>query len=450
MTKTTILSTTCIATILALAACTSTTTTTGSSSGSSGTSDPNGADGGVTGLPGGENGAAGIGTLDRPGFGDVHLAAGKDGSMHMVFVDGASSATWYARCEASCGDPASWNPVKLAPNAIATGYQNARGLAVDGSGRVHMLLVDSVYATCASGCDEASSWTFTSLDALEPGGEAAVFKAFDASPSGALSYMTRSGNYFTCASGCTDVSSWKPVARITGTPLRLRVDGKGGVHVLMDTGKTAQGERVLSYARCTSACDQQASWALSEKGFLARTESYGPSLAASASGRVFVTYQQGTLANAADPNNGKLVVASCAGADCTNLDKWTSFGLAGAEAEGNEGTWVEASGESALLVSAAGGELHLRTCDGGCQDATGWSEPTVVDASSAIAATLPPQIVACGGATPESASYEARFPSAAIGSKGVVVVHQPRALVKCPGDPNIKSSAPVGRVLASF
>ncbi len=103
-----------------------------------------------------------------------------------------------------------------------------------------------------------------------------------------------------------------------------------------------------------------------------------------------------------------------------------------------------------MLASAAGGELHVWTCDSGCQAAAGWSEPIVADASSAIAASLPQDLVACGGAPPDSSSYQARFPSVAISSKGAVAIHRPLALVKCPGDPNIKSSAPIGRVIATF
>jgi hypothetical protein len=447
MTRTTTFAT-WIAAALALAACT--TPTSSASNGPNAASPPSGGsgEGGGAQLPGGE---ASAGTFDRPGFGDVHLAAASDGSIHLVFVDGASSATWYARCEANCGDPASWSPVKIAPNAIATGYQSANGLAVDASGRVHMLLTESVYATCASGCEAPASWSFTSLDALEPGAEAAVFRAFDVAPSGALSFVTRSGNYYTCASDCTNVASWKPVVRIAGTPLHLRVDGKGGVHVLLDAGQTPAGETQLAYARCASACDQLSSWALSEQRFLAKTQSYSPSLAATASGRVYLTYQQGTLADGADPNNGQLVVRSCAGADCTNLTSWTAFSLPGDPGEGEEGTWIEAAGEGLVLASATGGgDLYVRTCESGCDAASGWSEPIVADTSAAVAASLPQDLVTCGGAPPESSSYQARFPSIAISSKGAVAIHQPLALVKCAGDSNIKSTAPIGRVIASF
>jgi hypothetical protein len=269
-------------------------------------------------------------------------------------------------------------------------------------------------------------------------------------PSGAVTFVASSGNVYTCASNCGAPASWTRVIRIAGTALHLRRDGSGGLHLLTQTGETAGGERVLSYARCTSSCQNASSWQVSARGFLAKTQSFSPSLAANASGRVFVAYQQGTLANAADPNNGKLVVATCAGAGCIDVDAWTSFSLPEFASDGEEGTWLDTAGDSAVLLSAAGADLALRVCEGACVTAGAWSVPEVVDTSKAIEAVVPTDLVTCDGVPPETSSYSARFPATALTSKGLVAMHRPSAVVKCPNNPNLKSSPPIGRLISSF
>jgi hypothetical protein len=408
-----------------------------------------GGNGGLSGV-GSDGGVEGVGTLLRPGMSDTHLAPSQDGSVHLAFTDGASSALWYGRCASNCSKEESWGFVKLAPNDVATGYQSVNGLGEDSTGRLHMLANDFVYATCAENCQSPSSWTFSSLASLEPGGYTGTFGSMVVAPSGAVTFVASSGNVYTCASNCGAPASWTRVIRIAGTALHLRRDGSGGLHLLTQTGETAGGERVLSYARCTSSCQNASSWQVSARGFLAKTQSFSPSLAANASGRVFVAYQQGTLANAADPNNGKLVVATCAGAGCIDVDAWTSFSLPEFASDGEEGTWLDTAGDSAVLLSAAGADLALRVCEGACVTAGAWSVPEVVDTSKAIEAVVPTDLVTCDGVPPETSSYSARFPATALTSKGLVAMHRPSAVVKCPNNPNLKSSPPIGRLISSF
>lgn len=422
-----------------------------------------GKDAGTTASPGdaGAGPGGGVGTFLRVGFFDQHLAAGPDGALHLTFMDGAAERVYYGRCASGCGDPDAWNPVQLTTNTqLGVSTVGPYGIGVDATGRIHLLVSAVtysgqtanalVYGTCASGCAAAAAWSFLDLSSLSPGNEAVgTSRPFMVEPGGRVSFFTSEpGIYFACDSGCTSLSRWSAAVSINGNPLHAAVDGSGTTHVMYRAGTSAAGERVIQYARCASACTVPASWQTSSLGFLMNGNDWAASLAVTAGGRVFMAYNQGVI-SVSQADNRKLLLASCAGAGCMDLNEWTTVAFP-AQDEGLDGSWVEASGESVALASAAGFDLNLRGCDQDCHLAGAWDAPTAVDSSAAINAAWAPDTGSSCPGTSESANWWPRRPTLGISPRGLVVVHNPTAIVKCPGSTYPSTLPPIGRVVSTF
>lgn len=420
-----------------------------------------GTGGGGSAAGGGSAGTPGLGTFLRVGFFDQHLAAGPDGSMHLTFMDGVAERVYYGRCQTGCGDPAAWSPVQLRTNVeLGVTTVGPYGLGVDASGRVHLLLggvppasSDAnaiVYGTCASSCGTASSWTFLDLSSLAKGrSPVGTSRPFMVEPNGRVSFFTSDpGVYFACASNCANLASWSAPVALNGKPLHAVIDGAGVSHVLLRRGETQAGEPLLHYARCASACTTPESWRISTLGFIVGGRDWTASLTATAQGRVVVAYNQGVISTSPEDNQ-KLFIVSCLGDECLDLDRWSTF-AAGALEEGSEGAWLEAKGESVALATTAGFALNLRDCDGSCEAAGSWSDPVEIDASAAMNLAWPPDSGSgCAGVS-ESASWWPRGPTVGLSSRGVVVVHNPYAIVKCPLNASPLRMPPIGRVVSSF
>ncbi len=411
----------------------------------------------------GTTGSAGLATFARPGFSRAFLAPASSGTMHMVFEDGAAERVQYSACGANCGELGSWPVLTLtdvtALGATATG---PAGLGIDGTGRLHVLIssvpmfgsAHSVdYATCASNCGSLSNWVLTDLSALV-GGQSLILNrdAFMVEANGRLSFLTegitgsRTAYYATCATGCTDAANWVAAPVLDGNPVIARKDASGGTHVALRMGNTSGGDRLLGYARCANNCTQTANWEVSPLGFLANTYDDDVAFALTASGRVFMAYNQGNT-NGATNNINKLFVASCSGSTCLDLNSWASFNLGDLE-EGQNGLWLVTDGESAALLSTTISEVHLRTCDSGCEASSGWPGGSVIDTSSAIAKVVAPDTGSgCGSL---SSAWYPNKPVMAIGGKGAVIVHSPYALVQCVGSGTIKRMPTLGRLLSTF
>lgn len=414
-----------------------------------------------SGMGGGAASTGGVGTFVRVGFYNQYLAAGPDGAMHLTFLDGAAERAYYARCDTRCGDPASWSPVLLRTNAqLGLITVGPYGIGVDATGRVHLLLsgVTSsgqtanalVYATCASGCSNAASWSFLDVSSLSTGRSAvSTERPFMVEPSGRVSFFTSDpGVYFACTSGCTTLSSWSANVSLNGNPLHAAVDGAGVTHVMLRAGSSAANEKLLKYARCASNCTVPASWAISTLGFLHNANDYAASLTVTASGRVFMAWNQGVI-TVSTAENRKLQVASCAGAGCMDLNTWTTFSV-GALDEGVEGAFLEASGEGVALASVSEFDLNLRGCDMNCQLPASWGAGAVIDNAAAMNQALPPDTgTSCAGSS-QSASWWPSAPSVGISTRGVVVVHNPYGIVKCPSNVNPTRVPPIGRVISTF
>ncbi|MGC4116124.1 MAG: hypothetical protein QM765_16400 [Myxococcales bacterium] len=415
----------------------------------------------VAGSDAGPQQTGGVGTFLNVGFFDQHLAAGPDGTMHLTFMDGAAERVYYGSCKSGCGNPAAWNPVLLRTNAqLGVTTVGPYGIGVDATGRIHRLISAVtqmgqsanalVYATCAAGCGSAANWTYLDLSSLSVGNEAVgTSRPFMVQPSGRVSFLTSEpGIYFACDGNCTSLSSWSAAVSLNGNPLHAAIDGAGVTHVMLATGYTTNNERVLQYSRCASSCTVPASWQTSAVGFLSRGNDWGASLAVTAGGRVFMAYNQGEI-TVSQQDNRKLLLASCAGSGCLDLDSWSTVVFPTLD-EGLDGSWIETSGESAVLVSTSLFDLNLRGCDQDCHLASSWGAPVAVDSSNAINASWPPDTGSSCPGNSESANWWPRRPTVGVNSTGVVVVHNPTAIVKCPGTSGPSSLPPIGRVISTF
>lgn len=407
-------------------------------------------------------------SLLRVGFYDQHLAVGPDQRIHLTFVDGAAERVHYAECSQRCGDLDSWTSVQLLDiGQLGVTTVGPYGLVVDASGRAHMITsavarLGSVgwqvaYGTCASNCTVPRNWTFVDLAALAP--NLSLIGTTDTlmvNPAGQVSFV--SANYsdsqrpvfFQCDSNCTNAASWRVgLTPITGQPTYARQDSTGVTHVMFAGGRTSAGEQLIQYARCARGCTTASNWQVSMMGFLTSMPVYESGFAIDARDRLFLTYNQGEITQGTESNK-RNVIASCAGSNCLALDTWQSATIGQLE-EGDRGqSIVPVAGGGLAMTTAASFSVHYRRCESNCVDPSSWSEPSTIDTSDAIAATIAPDTAsACAGRS-ESAAWWPRMPMTAVNNQGFVVVHNPYAIVKCPGDPNPDRMPPIGRVIASY
>jgi hypothetical protein len=338
------------------------------------------------------------------------------------------------------------------------------GLKVDSTGRVHLIIdgvsttstgQEIVYATCAANCTSVASWTFTDLSSLSRGANPInTASTVMVGPNGQVSFFTDGqvnsypSRYYSCATSCSSISNWSAAPIINGNALNAVLDPQGVTHVVYDPGNTSAGDGLLYYARCASNCGVVASWQFSTNGFLTTGTKSFTGFAVTASGRVFLTYNQGN-ATVSTADNRKLFVNSCAGSTCLDLNTWNSFSL-GALDDGDEGAWLEASGEGLVLANTSSFDLILRSCTGSCQNAASWSAATVADSAASIAQAIAPDLGSSCPNASSSASWWPHIPRVAISANGVAVVHNPYAIVACPGNPNPSSTPTIGRLISSF
>lgn len=409
----------------------------------------------------------GSGTFPLPGFYDQSLAVDADGTTHLLFTDGASQYVNYGRCALRCGDPASWNVVRLlSVTEAGLTTLGAAGIGVDGSGRLHALIDgvppypsivhSSIYATCATECSLPENWTAVDLSPVLGGRNTiGTVRTFMVESNGGVSFLTPGAGgtsdawYVRCGANCTVAANWTGSVAFSGHPLHARRDAAGVVHAMVHGGTTAGGDRLFKYARCGSACGAPASWTMSTLGWRHESPDHASGFAVADDGRVYMGYQQGLL-SPADAADRVLVVRTCAGAGCMDLETWQSLAF-GDWDEGEEGVDLATSGDAVLLASTTVDELRVTVCaGGGCEQAEHWTGTIVADTSDAIAESIPPDAAsACPGAATFAAWYPQR-PVLAITPRGVLAFHNPYRLVTCPGQTSATRLAPIGRVVSEF
>lgn len=220
----------------------------------------------------------------------------------------------------------------------------------------------------------------------------------------------------------------------------------------MYAGSDPGGNNVLEYARCASGCTSQVNWLVSNVGFLHAGALFTITLDMSAAGRLYLGFQQGTL-SIADPNNRRYTVLSCDTADidvdCFDLDVWQSFAL-GALDEGDDGGFVYTAGDAVYLATVDERNINLWSCSSNCSTSAPWTGPEVLDTNDSINAAADPTIGSGCQGFAESATFWPKRPVIAVGTQGLVMMHNPSAIVKCPFNPFPGQGPTIGRVYSDF
>jgi hypothetical protein len=263
-------------------------------------------------------------------------------------------------------------------------------------------------------------------------------------PNGHVSILTDTGTYFTCNSTCTSLKNWRAGNALEGTPLHAMADSAGITHVMLSQQDFSQTNvHLLHYARCVSNCETPSSWQVSPLGFVINGPIHTASLAVTPNGRVFMSYNEGSNTNLVQGSR-RLIVRSCGVNNCLDLNNWTSFAT-GELDEGNEGSWLQTGvDESVALVSNTTFHLLVRICKQDCHLSSSWSTASSIDTSAAINEVSPLNAGECQGL------WHPAGGSLIAWTSGMVIVHQPYALVKCPTDPNPSRVAPIGRIISTL
>lgn len=203
---------------------------------------------------------------------DATLAADAGGGLHVTYIErdnGGRSHLRYATCSATCTTASSWQVATL--DSATFYFASTRALAVDGSGRQHLVYQKSdtlgtaplYYARCDSSCANATNWKSIVVDQA-PLFDAAPVVALDAVGHPRSAYWGRLNNqavisYASCDSQCTTANAWHilPVQTIEqGSSLSqhsLVFDQAGRPHMSFQHAG-------LSYAGCNVNCTLPGNW----------------------------------------------------------------------------------------------------------------------------------------------------------------------------------------------
>jgi len=245
---------------------------------------------------------------------NTDLTVEGSGRIHVTYHDITNRDLKYATCAVSCTTAASWQVVTVEATGDIGSFSSVR---TDASGRLHVSYYDASnadlkYATCAAGCTTAANWQTVIVDATGfTGGRPSLW----AEATGRL-HVGYSGSggytYATCTATCTTSTNWQTVtvdAAGGGAGRSLAIDGNGRLH----TSYYAASGTNLKYATCASACATAANWQNLTLGDTTGIVGQYSSLAVDVSGRVHVTYY--------DAFNADLEYATCAVA-CATLAGW--------------------------------------------------------------------------------------------------------------------------------
>jgi hypothetical protein len=205
---------------------------------------------------------------------DASLAADASGQLHVTYIEhrsGGRGYLKYAFCGTGCATATNWQ-VGIIDSATYL-FASARALAVDGSGRRHLVYQKSdtlgvapplYYARCDSGCTSAANWQSALVDSA-PLFIAAPVLALDGDGHPRSGYWDRLNNqdvitYATCDTECTTPNAWHTLALQTieqgSSDLQqhsLIVDPAGRPHMSFQHAG-------LSYAACNLNCTTPGSW----------------------------------------------------------------------------------------------------------------------------------------------------------------------------------------------
>ncbi|HTH64444.1 MAG TPA: hypothetical protein VL563_07155 [Gemmatimonadales bacterium] len=216
-----------------------------------------------------------VATIDSSGDTghDGSLAADASGRLHVTYIEtrsGGRGYLKYAFCGTACTTATNWQ-VAIIDSATYL-FASARSLAVDGSGRRHLVYQKSdslgvaplYYARCDTGCTGATNWQSAPVD-LAPLFDAAPVLALDGEGHPRSGYWDLLNNqdvitYATCDTQCTTPGAWHilPLQTIEQgssdlSQHSLVIDQAGRPHMSFQHAG-------LSYAACNLNCTTPGSW----------------------------------------------------------------------------------------------------------------------------------------------------------------------------------------------
>lgn len=420
---------------------------------------------------GGGDGSSGLITFMEMGFTSPSLAAGPDDALHLAYHYGASPAqVAYRHCTSSCGSAASWSATAL---YSTDGLLDDVYLAAGRDGRLHLVFVEqpldmgdarTFYGTCASGCERSNAWTLADISQVTRTASAYGLYGLLVDASGTVQLLSQwktsaaRATLSSCTGGCDQPSNWTSGAIYTGGTHASLAASATGLHLLISTSGDMMNPQPgrLHYLHCASGCTNGANWQESDTRF-AFGAGRGLSVAAAPSGAVWVAYNQG-IADSSEPQavrdqDGRMLVWRCPGNCAAPGATWSGI-LLGEANDGERGVSLKTIGESLVLslTRESDQSLLFRSCEADCLTAANW-DSSVVDNSEALKAVADPYaLVGCssgsGGAQrPLYAAWYPGPPVSAITSKGLSVVHAPFIERTCSSSSGTYNIAAIGRLI---
>ncbi|MGH7629125.1 MAG: hypothetical protein ACREOF_06995, partial [Gemmatimonadales bacterium] len=214
-------------------------------------------------------------------------------ALHVAYYDGNFNGLLkYAVCSAGCSESANW--ATTVPDL--PGIFGAASLAIDGTGRLHLVYHDALsglrYASCLSDCI-GNGWQAGTLDptddagvsaAIAVGGDGRLHVAYHADATDDLRYAS-------CGGGCLNPAEWEtaivhPVAD-AGEFVAIAVDDVDRLYVTYWLFRG--GAENLLLATCATGCSDAASWQWTTMDGGGRVGRYN-AVAVDPRGRLHVTY----------------------------------------------------------------------------------------------------------------------------------------------------------------
>ncbi|MBS1152705.1 MAG: hypothetical protein H6Q89_4403 [Myxococcaceae bacterium] len=322
------------------------------------------------------------------------MALNAQGKPRVMWVNAAGTPNPYvihfASCDSNCTNSASWSSgaiLTLPADQVVFG-RAGRNLAVDGTGRVHL-----VYA---------------------PG---AVNDGLD---------------YITCASNCTAAASWSAPVKLSNYPARVSLATTAAGQVRL--AYTTQGSPYLGYRSCEGACDVAANW--SAEALVYYSDEGMVSLRLDAQGRPRILFNQDT---AGQPANNEVTLYSFCEANCATNTNWTTYTIGLAATDGLKGLDFEIAGDGSVLGAfhSKDSKLTMLRCAANCQSATGSWVQTEIETPDTLKLEIAAPLATCTNFNPPTVPQVFWYPgeqtSVALhpGTQKLEAAHRTYRLRKC-------------------
>ena len=210
--------------------------------------------------------------------GDASLALTADGAPRVLLP--TYLRVYFAQCDQACGELANWQ-IGAVVEHQAERDVTGQALALDSKGRprfvMHTYLAylgvgqrepHTYYAQCDASCTDAASWRIADIQAQIFYRSSLRFDAQDrahlTTVAVDLDKNVRQIAYLTCAQGCTSEADWHGIGLIPAfendieeihASLAMTLTRRGGPRIVA-LGQREGGKRGLFYFECDEQCDQ--------------------------------------------------------------------------------------------------------------------------------------------------------------------------------------------------